>query len=311
MSSPADPNELLRLELSRAWEPIDSSSASTRNQTKEAQHYEEGASACSGMRTPIFAFYLPLTTISMHESIVPLEHLATCYDLAWVCMGDFNEILYLHEKEGGLPRDHLKMLAFHNAISACNLEDLGFNGYRFTWTNGQSGTDNIQERLDRCLANQKWIDLALPTTDEGNVLIDLKPSGFRKSHALQLPKWLEEKASIEYIFTGYFKEIFTSEPTVRVEKVLEAVQPRVTDEINESLGKPFTAKEVVEALKQMHPLKAPGPDVSFFDVSPQSPTPSLLMGILGSYYPSRDGWLPPWNESHQKGSYRHSSLFHG
>lgn len=42
--------------------------------------------------------------------------------------------------------------------------------------------------------------------------------------------------------------------------MLEAVTPKATPEINEQLDKMFTPKEVAEALAQMHPLKAPGPD---------------------------------------------------
>lgn len=51
------------------------------------------------------------------------------------------------------------MVTFCNSIEACNLEDLGFKGYKFTWKNKQEGAKKIQERLDIRLANSLWINL--------------------------------------------------------------------------------------------------------------------------------------------------------
>lgn len=34
--------------------------------------------------------------------------------------------------------------------------DLGFVGHKFTWSNKRPGQDNIQERLDQCVANDGW-----------------------------------------------------------------------------------------------------------------------------------------------------------
>lgn len=36
------------------------------------------------------------------------------------------------------------------------MRDLGFEGYRFTWSNKRSEQDSIEERLDRALANDPW-----------------------------------------------------------------------------------------------------------------------------------------------------------
>jgi hypothetical protein len=54
-------------------------------------------------------------------------------DLPWLCMGDFNEILFAHEKEGGPTRAQGCMDAFRRALEDANLEDLGFVGDAFTW----------------------------------------------------------------------------------------------------------------------------------------------------------------------------------
>ena len=46
---------------------------------------------------------------------------------------------------------------FREAISECNFRDLGYTGYPYTWSNNRSGEENVQERLDRFLANESWL----------------------------------------------------------------------------------------------------------------------------------------------------------
>jgi hypothetical protein len=45
------------------------------------------------------------------------------------------------------------MQMFRDALSSCNLSDMGFSGDIFTWRRGR-----IRERLDRVVANQGWRD---------------------------------------------------------------------------------------------------------------------------------------------------------
>jgi hypothetical protein len=67
-------------------------------------------------------------------------------------LGDFNEILFTHEKEGGNQRPQPYMQSFRDVLSECALEDLGFSGNPFTWKRGM-----IRERLDRAVANGNWM----------------------------------------------------------------------------------------------------------------------------------------------------------
>jgi exonuclease III len=46
----------------------------------------------------------------------------------WLCVGDFNEILFSHEKEGGREQSQAKMDRFREALEVCKLHDLGFGG---------------------------------------------------------------------------------------------------------------------------------------------------------------------------------------
>ena len=73
--------------------------------------------------------------------------------------GDFNEIVSLEEKEGGVPRSERLMDAFREAIDDCGVKDLGFKGSRFTWQRGNSPSTLIRERLDRMLGDDEWCNL--------------------------------------------------------------------------------------------------------------------------------------------------------
>jgi hypothetical protein len=60
--------------------------------------------------------------------------------------------------------------------------------------------------------------------------------------------------------SNHYRSLFTAQPATNLSKLLEHVQPRVTDYINDSLLSPFTEDEVFEALQNIGDLKAPGPD---------------------------------------------------
>ncbi|XP_074314415.1 uncharacterized protein LOC141649629 [Silene latifolia] len=57
----------------------------------------------------------------------------------------------------------------------------------------------------------------------------------------------------------YFQRLFTSSNPTNFE-VLEGMGQRVLPEMNACLSNEYSEEEVTEALNQMHPLKAPGPD---------------------------------------------------
>ncbi|XP_074301898.1 uncharacterized protein LOC141633306 [Silene latifolia] len=48
---------------------------------------------------------------------------------------------------------------FREAVDDCGLREVAFEGYRFTYDNGQAGNDNRQCRLDRALCSDEWLNL--------------------------------------------------------------------------------------------------------------------------------------------------------
>jgi hypothetical protein len=49
-------------------------------------------------------------------------------NISWLCLGDFNEILYNHEKKGGPARAQYQIENFSMALYDCVLRDLGVYG---------------------------------------------------------------------------------------------------------------------------------------------------------------------------------------
>lgn len=86
----------------------------------------------------------------------------------------------------------------------------------------------------------------------------------RRNYIQRLKKedgsWCSAPSDMERMASSYFKEVYTKDPTLQPEAVLDCIVPKVTMEMNIKLGAPFTEKEVSDALFQIGPVKAPGPD---------------------------------------------------
>ena len=100
----------------------------------------------------ITGFYGYPETHRRYDSWRLLAFLHSQFQLPWLCLGDFNEILSMDEKAGGSIRSQQQMDGFRNVVDFCGFSDLGYCGTDFTWSNMQEGEHNIQLRLDRALA---------------------------------------------------------------------------------------------------------------------------------------------------------------
>lgn len=84
-----------------------------------------------------------------------IRTLSTLSSLPWLISGDFNEILNLHEISSR-KRSSSLMSNFREVLNDCNLSDLDFCGYRFTYTNKRKGNAKIKARLDRSVVTPEW-----------------------------------------------------------------------------------------------------------------------------------------------------------
>lgn len=119
--------------------------------------------------------------------------------LPWICMGDFNEILFTDEKRGGQVRPHNQMQAFMDTLDVCGFVNLGFIGPKFTWYGNGNG-HTFGERLDRGVAAHDWLEKYLIAfiqhmhcveSDHRPILLVLDPNG--ESHRWKRkPFWFEE-----------------------------------------------------------------------------------------------------------------------
>uniref|UniRef100_A0A8I6WWS4 Reverse transcriptase domain-containing protein n=1 Tax=Hordeum vulgare subsp. vulgare TaxID=112509 RepID=A0A8I6WWS4_HORVV len=65
---------------------------------------------------------------------------------------------------------------------------------------------------------------------------------------------------MERMAASYFQEVYTKDPTLVPDVLLDMITPKVAAAMNESLLAPFSEKEISDALFQIGTLKAPGSD---------------------------------------------------
>ena len=82
-----------------------------------------------------------------------LSHISSFVNGPWCYVGDFNAILHPSKKQSLHPPPYMQMEDFQAALKSCNLFDLGFQGYKFTWNNKRPGATNTRERLGHAIDN--------------------------------------------------------------------------------------------------------------------------------------------------------------
>lgn len=88
-----------------------------------------------------------------------IRNLAAESQLPWCIIMDFNDMMYVHEKQGGRIYESRLLEGFKEAVSDSGLSDLGYVGNDFIWEKSRGSRTWVQERLDRGLANQEWRDM--------------------------------------------------------------------------------------------------------------------------------------------------------
>ena len=77
----------------------------------------------------------------------------------------------------------------------------------------------------------------------------------------QQGNWCENIEEVAGVAVDYFNNMFSKGSCNWIEECLEAIQQKVTTEMQQTLSKDFNAEEVKVVVFQMGPTKAPGPDV--------------------------------------------------
>lgn len=119
-------------------------------------------------------------------------------------MGDFNEVLFQHEKEGVQPHDQRQIDVFRNFLQSNNLMDMELKGCRFTWSNNRV-VGYVRERIDRAAVNARWrlcfpdADLvALPAVgpDHSPLILNLRRQSTRRKKLFRYEEFWETSADL-------------------------------------------------------------------------------------------------------------------
>ena len=89
----------------------------------------------SGFKWRMTGFYGNPEISLRKESWSLLRYLNSQYQMPWMCLGDFNEIVSATEKSGGPDRAQQQMEGFREAMDTCGFQDIGYEGLEFTWCN--------------------------------------------------------------------------------------------------------------------------------------------------------------------------------
>ena len=103
--------------------------------------------------------------------------------------------------------------------------------------------------------------------------------------------WHDTNDNIAEVAVQYFRNIYTSSQPASFDDVITAIPTCVADEMDRELIKEFSKDEILTALKQMHPTKAPGPDgisaiffLKYWDIVGNSVT-NMVLNVLNSNMP--------------------------
>ncbi|XP_055835119.1 uncharacterized protein LOC129903596 [Solanum dulcamara] len=90
--------------------------------------------------------------------------------LPWCTLGDFNVITDPQEKLGGVTYNMKKSLEFISIIEACGLQDLGFCGQRYTWSNQRDHCPLLLEMTDQNHQHTKYFKFLNCWTEQPSFL---------------------------------------------------------------------------------------------------------------------------------------------
>ncbi|GJT41078.1 reverse transcriptase [Tanacetum coccineum] len=242
-----------------------------------------------------------------------LRSLKTNQRRPWICFGDFNEALYAFEKAGRRGCNNAQMEAFledcklwlHPTIRQFSLQNYTSSSFqsRFdasTWREQQQLREEIKELLTReeLMWKQRSRIQWLSDGDKNTRFFHSRASNRRKRNSIfrlkdQDGRWIDNEEDVRGLVAHYFNDLFSTSSPQDCDSVVKDIDRSLTETDITSLEKQVTTTEVYEALMQMAPTKAPGPDgmpALFFQKFWVSVGPTIV-NMVSSFFES--GVLPP------------------
>jgi hypothetical protein len=72
--------------------------------------------------------------------------------------------------------------------------------------------------------------------------------------------WTSDPSEMENLARDFFQKLYTREDVIQTAPVIDTMRTCIDADMNDRLCAPFSEKEISDALFQIGPLKAPGPD---------------------------------------------------
>ena len=115
----------------------------------------------SDFKWRITGFYGHPETHRRKESWEQLKSLNIRFQLPWICFRDFNEILSVNEKWGGVQRSQRQMQGARLVVDSCNFKDLGYTGsmvvkIAIRIVNHTILLSHLTKKIKIVVGSQKW-----------------------------------------------------------------------------------------------------------------------------------------------------------
>ncbi|XP_057871702.2 uncharacterized protein LOC131078076 [Cryptomeria japonica] len=174
-----------------------------------------------------------------------------------IATGDFNAILDIDEKVGGLRKPLKVMEDFRDFVSNCKLIDIIPKNGKFTWTSRRLNFANISERLDRFLVGERWIscNYSLETEIVPQIGLDHLPISLsiaqdtrsKKNYFKFLSMWWWDEKFLDNL-KDWWKEgnIYSVSPSFKFVKIIQFLKNKIKDWNKVSFKNVFVEKSRIE-----------------------------------------------------------------
>lgn len=170
-----------------------------------------------------------------HLSWNLLRTLASQNSSPWVCVGDFNDLLWARDKRGRVDHPQYVFRGFRVAVDFCWFVDVPLVGHQYTWSRGKGSPGFVEERLERTMANDGWhslfpharlVNLVAPISDHNPILLEMSPTSLVRRHRKFKfeNKWFEEETLPSVVVRCWdgFKDFEVTKRLLATAEMLEA-----------------------------------------------------------------------------------------